>query len=71
MRNEFAEMFQPVLRGACSLSRDGKQIRARSNGGMNGKKRKKAREEEGHSSTGDRESCSQKRTSPKQGMALR
>jgi hypothetical protein len=40
MRNEFAEMFQPVLRVARSLDKDGKQISAKRNGGMKEKKRR-------------------------------
>jgi hypothetical protein len=42
MRNEFAEMFQPVRRVARSLNKDEKQVSAKRNGGMRGKKRKRS-----------------------------
>ena len=46
MRNEFAERFQPVLRVARELNRDGKQVSAKRNGGMKGKKRRRSMDRE-------------------------
>jgi hypothetical protein len=47
MRNEFAEIFQPVFKGARSLNWDRKQVRAKRSGGMKGKKRNKSGEMKG------------------------
>lgn len=42
LRNEFAERFQPVCRVARSLNKDERQVSAKRNGGMRGKKRKRS-----------------------------
>src|SRR5450631_2326373 len=47
MRNEFAEIFQPVFKGARSLNWDRKQVRAKRSGGMKGKKRNRSGEMKG------------------------
>jgi hypothetical protein len=71
MRNEFAEMFQPVLRVARWLNRDGKQGSREEKWRDEREKEKKERGSEGRSSKGDRKSRSEKQASPKKGMALR
>jgi hypothetical protein len=47
MRNEFAEIFQPVFKVARLLNWDGKQVRTKRSGGMKGKKRKRSGEMRG------------------------
>ncbi len=42
MRNEFAEKFLPVLRGAREFTRDGKEVSAKREGGMKGKTGKRS-----------------------------
>jgi hypothetical protein len=46
MRNEFTETFPAVRKGAHELNRDGRQVSAKRNGGIEREKEKKERGDE-------------------------